>query len=386
MVGLTTDDLDAQTEPLGKKLESENPHVSMALVLDNPKITQLGFNSDKILKILGESRDFEVSGDGSKISRRIRQPGATPARRIGFRRSSRAVYVGNLAYTVTEELVYELFVQAGPISDVLLVTDPSTGSSKGFAFVEFDDDVSADYAIKLIDGILLMNRALRVRKSEIETPSQAADASESTPQLVQRPTLALAEPIGNDTIPKPNRPYAHSHTSHSNSVTLEQSRYSIYSYNPPTHNQSQLYTAQPQLQQQHFETIDSRQYFHRHEPRVDTNMTAHDRSQSSYQTHTHPDKQSEQYFDRLNMSARVDHNAHHAQYQSYPSRPSETHRVDFARSKPHPQDPIIPYAMSTNTNHVQPFQYHSTQTYSSHSLSHSTQTHPRAQATYAYPG
>lgn len=72
------------------------------------------------------------------------------------------LFVGNLAYTTTEDDLKALFAQAGGVKSVALIKDRETGRSKGFAFVEFETQVDAEKAISLFDGKEFQGRALKV--------------------------------------------------------------------------------------------------------------------------------------------------------------------------------------------------------------------------------
>lgn len=72
------------------------------------------------------------------------------------------LYVGNVAYTATEESLEELFGEAGNIVSVNLIKDRETGRSKGFAFVEFESQDEANKAIELFNGIDYQERSLVV--------------------------------------------------------------------------------------------------------------------------------------------------------------------------------------------------------------------------------
>jgi hypothetical protein len=74
------------------------------------------------------------------------------------------VYVGNLSALVTEEMLYELFLQAGPVESVVVSTD-ATGRPAGFGFVDFVDDLSGAYACHLLHETRLCGRPLTVRPS-----------------------------------------------------------------------------------------------------------------------------------------------------------------------------------------------------------------------------
>lgn len=72
------------------------------------------------------------------------------------------VYVSNLSYDTKEHDLENHFNQFGAISDIKLITDRDTGRSRGFAFIEFESQASAEKAIKEGDNSLLMSRNVRV--------------------------------------------------------------------------------------------------------------------------------------------------------------------------------------------------------------------------------
>lgn len=72
------------------------------------------------------------------------------------------LFVGNLAYSVTEEELRELFSQAGTVKLVDLIKDRDTGRSKGFAFVEMSTQAEAQNAISKFNNFSLNERNLAV--------------------------------------------------------------------------------------------------------------------------------------------------------------------------------------------------------------------------------
>ena len=72
------------------------------------------------------------------------------------------IYVGNLSYETTEEELRELFSQAGTVVSVALIKDRDTGQSKGFAFIEMNNQSEAEKGIQMFNGHTLGNRALKV--------------------------------------------------------------------------------------------------------------------------------------------------------------------------------------------------------------------------------
>ena len=74
------------------------------------------------------------------------------------------IYVGNLPWqTGTDELA-GLFSPFGEVLDSFIVSDRETGRSRGFGFVEMDDD-AAQEAIGSLDGTDYEGRALRVNEA-----------------------------------------------------------------------------------------------------------------------------------------------------------------------------------------------------------------------------
>ena len=76
------------------------------------------------------------------------------------------IYVGNLAYGVTEDELRDAFSAYGEISSVNLISDKFSGESKGFGFVEMPNNSEADAAIKALNGQQLNGRALKVNQAE----------------------------------------------------------------------------------------------------------------------------------------------------------------------------------------------------------------------------
>lgn len=76
------------------------------------------------------------------------------------------IYVGNLAYGVTEDELREAFGAYGEVSSVSLITDKFTGNSKGFGFVEMPSNAEADAAIKGLNETAMKGRNIRVNQAK----------------------------------------------------------------------------------------------------------------------------------------------------------------------------------------------------------------------------
>merc|ERR1719466_294054 len=75
------------------------------------------------------------------------------------------LYVGGLDEKVNEALLWELFVQAGPVVNVHMPKDRVTMQHQGYGFVEFLGEDDADYSIKIMNMIKLFGKPVRVNKA-----------------------------------------------------------------------------------------------------------------------------------------------------------------------------------------------------------------------------
>ncbi|HBY97807.1 MAG TPA: RNA-binding protein, partial [Chloroflexi bacterium] len=80
------------------------------------------------------------------------------------------LYVGNLPYNTTDEDLQRLFSQAGEVVSAQVITDRDTGRSRGFGFVEMEDQQNADEAIRKFDGKPYENRQLTVNIARPRAP------------------------------------------------------------------------------------------------------------------------------------------------------------------------------------------------------------------------
>ena len=75
------------------------------------------------------------------------------------------IFVGNLDFNATEESVRSLFERYGAVNSARIMTDRDTGRSRGFAFVEMENESEADQAIQALNGYTLDGRALNVNEA-----------------------------------------------------------------------------------------------------------------------------------------------------------------------------------------------------------------------------
>jgi len=84
----------------------------------------------------------------------------------------RKLYVGNLAFEVTNADLEQLFSQAGVCESVSVITDRSTGQSRGFGFVEMGSNADAQRAIEQFNGHELKGRAIKVNEAREKDSSR----------------------------------------------------------------------------------------------------------------------------------------------------------------------------------------------------------------------
>lgn len=72
------------------------------------------------------------------------------------------LYVGNLAYSTTDDDLRTLFAQAGTVVSVAIIKDRDTGSPKGFGFIEMGSPNDAQKAISMFNDFQLGDRQIKV--------------------------------------------------------------------------------------------------------------------------------------------------------------------------------------------------------------------------------
>lgn len=75
------------------------------------------------------------------------------------------IYVGNLNYKVREGDIQQVLEEYAPVSSVKLIKDRETGRSKGFAFVEMENEAAAKQAIEELNGAEYEGRTMVVKEA-----------------------------------------------------------------------------------------------------------------------------------------------------------------------------------------------------------------------------
>jgi len=76
------------------------------------------------------------------------------------------LYVGNLSYDTNENELSEFFKKCGAVKEVKIITDRDSGKSKGFGFVEMENQTDAEKAINELNEKELNGRALKVNEAK----------------------------------------------------------------------------------------------------------------------------------------------------------------------------------------------------------------------------
>src|SRR4051812_50114395 len=84
---------------------------------------------------------------------------------------AKRLYVGNLSYSVTSEVLQEMFEEYGTVASAQVLNDRETGRSRGFGFVEMDNDAEEDAAIENLAGNDHEGGRRTVNEARPRTPS-----------------------------------------------------------------------------------------------------------------------------------------------------------------------------------------------------------------------
>ena len=81
------------------------------------------------------------------------------------------LYVGNLSWTMTEDDLRTLFEQYGTVTSIKIVKDRETGRSKGFGFVEMENDTEAQNALSSLYDKEIQGRKIVINEAQ-ERPAK----------------------------------------------------------------------------------------------------------------------------------------------------------------------------------------------------------------------
>jgi RNA recognition motif-containing protein len=82
------------------------------------------------------------------------------------------LYVGNLPYSATDQILTDTFAQCGTVESSKIITDRDTGRSKGFGFVEMSTEAEAQNAISQFNGADYDGRPMTVSEAKPMVPRE----------------------------------------------------------------------------------------------------------------------------------------------------------------------------------------------------------------------
>jgi RNA recognition motif-containing protein len=119
----------------------------------------------------GRPAKSETQGNGADASK----SGHPPSKRL---------FVGNLSFDVTKEMLEENFSKCGTVNNVHMATFQDTGKCKGFAWVEFEEMASAEAAVR---GFTLIKED--DEESDSSSESESDSASEKKAKKTRKPRM-----------------------------------------------------------------------------------------------------------------------------------------------------------------------------------------------------
>jgi RNA recognition motif-containing protein len=85
------------------------------------------------------------------------------------------IYVGNLSWNTSDSELKDLFVAHGQVASATVVLDRNTGRSRGFGFVEMEDENDAVKAIEALNAREIDGRALTVNEARPREPRRQSN-------------------------------------------------------------------------------------------------------------------------------------------------------------------------------------------------------------------
>ena len=90
------------------------------------------------------------------------------------------IFIGSLSFGVKDDKLKEIFEKYGEVSSARVLTDKVTGRSKGFGFVEMDDDAAAKKAIEELNGTEIDGRPVVVNEARERTEDSRRSGGSSS--------------------------------------------------------------------------------------------------------------------------------------------------------------------------------------------------------------
>ncbi len=75
------------------------------------------------------------------------------------------IYVANIPFSLTEKELESVFAEYGDVLSVKIIKDKVTGKSRGFAFVEMENEEDGEKAVNELDQAQVKGREIKVKKA-----------------------------------------------------------------------------------------------------------------------------------------------------------------------------------------------------------------------------
>ena len=105
---------------------------------------------------------------------------------------SKKLFVGGLSWGTDDNSLKNAFEQFGAVTDAKVITDRETGRSRGFGFITYESDDSAEQAIAALDGSQLDGRSIRVNVAQERQGGGLIWSAIDTPSSFHTPSLLAA--------------------------------------------------------------------------------------------------------------------------------------------------------------------------------------------------
>ena len=89
------------------------------------------------------------------------------------------IYVSNLGFSVKDEDLKGLFDDYGTVSSAKIIMDKFTNQSRGFGFVEMQDEAAAQKAVRELNGVMVEGRSIKVSEARAKESRERSFTSKN---------------------------------------------------------------------------------------------------------------------------------------------------------------------------------------------------------------
>ncbi|KAH8333665.1 hypothetical protein KR059_002018 [Drosophila kikkawai] len=122
----------------------------------------------------------------------------------------RTLFCGNLDERVSEEILYEVFLQAGPIEEVRIPTD-NMGRQRNFGFVTYQHQCAVPFALQLYQGLELYQKKVTIKQQGADRARQQQQNASFGPNRLRNPFSIEPPPTAASS---PSAPHRNRHSMH----------------------------------------------------------------------------------------------------------------------------------------------------------------------------